>query len=162
MRPSSDFERKARPVRCFRVLSAWLVISRSPIRAEDLLYNIRRPLGRGATTLRGISSILHRVSSVVTRSCYNLDFSYLRNLHPVFFLSILFLHFYRCILYFLSTPADCLAIGIGTTDKKITTNWPWLLSSGTSRKSIENHDVVSLPRGHQTSSKLVPKPSKTI
>ena len=24
--PSSDFERKARPVRCFRVLSAWLVV----------------------------------------------------------------------------------------------------------------------------------------
>ena len=39
-RPSSDFERKARPVRCFRVLPAWLEGFRLPIRAEDLLYNI--------------------------------------------------------------------------------------------------------------------------
>ena len=29
-RPSSDFERKARPVRCFRVLSAWLVFLALP------------------------------------------------------------------------------------------------------------------------------------
>ena len=39
-RPSSDFECKARPVQYFRVLSAWLGAFQSPIRAEDLIYNI--------------------------------------------------------------------------------------------------------------------------
>ena len=37
-RPSSDFERKARPVRCFRMLPAWLGAFRLPIRAEDSIY----------------------------------------------------------------------------------------------------------------------------
>ena len=32
-RPSSDFERKARPVRCFRVLLAWLVALSVPERS---------------------------------------------------------------------------------------------------------------------------------
>ena len=40
-RPSSDFERKARPVRCFRVLSALFHFFQVPIGAEDLLYNIQ-------------------------------------------------------------------------------------------------------------------------
>ena len=45
---------------------------------------IRQPLGRGATRLRGISSILYPGSSVVhiTNSDCSLHFSYFRNLHP--------------------------------------------------------------------------------
>ena len=39
-RPRSGFERKARPVRCFRVLHAGLEPFEAPTRAEDLIYNI--------------------------------------------------------------------------------------------------------------------------
>ena len=38
-RPSSDFERKARPVRYFRMLLSGLRFFQAPNRPEDLLYN---------------------------------------------------------------------------------------------------------------------------
>ena len=44
--------------------------------------------GRGATRLRRVSSILYPGSSVLMRSYCSLGFSYFRNAHPVFFVSL--------------------------------------------------------------------------
>ena len=73
-------------------------IEKDPYRKRLLLdsccsWRLHQPLGRVATRLRGISSMLNPGSSVWMRSYCSLDFSYFRTLHPGFFVSLYFCMF---------------------------------------------------------------------
>ena len=71
-----------------------------PMFDEKIHKQIRRPLAIGATRLQRISS-----------SRYSDSFC------PMLFFRIpLFLHVWFCVWYLVLAPANCLAVGMGTTD----------------------------------------------
>ena len=110
---------------------------------------IRRPLFRGATRLRRISSILYPVSSV----------SFI--LHPGFFVSL-----YSCMvdvaLCILHSAASNLAVDSAALDRPVTTHRAGTLDLGLPQGSHENSSNFKPIPGHQKSNKLTPRPPKDI
>ena len=117
---------------------------------------------RGATRLRRFRSILSPASSVVMRAYYSFDFSYFRNLHPAFsypFIPACFMMYFACWI----AAGNCLEDDNGDQKAtKLAPTYPVARIWGCPRVDLKIQWISSLSPRLQKSSKLVPKPSKTM